>query len=515
MAIAGFDTRIRDANEAMERLLGAPLDQIVGRESYEFTDLTRDECHARFALVEREGKATFKTRIRRSDGSTFLADEGVSVLHLGDERVVLILLRDLSDQEKLQQELVQAQKMEAIGLLVAGVAHELNNPLAAIVGFSQLIRSDPRLPDDMSTMADTLIAEADRTRRIVNNLLDFARQRPPERHPTPLRPLIQSVIDLQAYSYVAGHIEVTVDLEPGLPPIELDRQQLQQVLLNLTLNAVQAIRATRDRGALRIRASNMASTGRVRIAIEDDGPGVPEADRKRLFVPFFTTKAPGEGTGLGLAVSAGIVAGHGGRLWHEPVDAGGSRFVIELPIIAAADTVPEAAHIALEPPDFGPLDHAEGAPTTTDASRSAPTPPAAEPGESSGQPPRLLVLDDEPSIRVFLAKALARSGYDSVAVGSGPEAVALARREAFAGMLCDHRMAGMSGTAVFEAIREIQPDLASRFVFMSGDTLNPELRSFATVHGIGLLAKPFDLEAISRTVGALLARSERSDAQRG
>ena len=509
MAIAGFDGRIRDANEAMVQLLGAPVEAMVGRDSYEFTDLAPDECRARYAQVARDGRGTFKTRVRRADGSSFLADEGMSVLDLGGDRVVLILLRDLSDQEKLQGELVQAQKMEAIGLLVAGVAHELNNPLAAIVGFSQLIRTDPRLPEDMGTMADTLIAEADRTRRIVNNLLDFARQRPPERHPTPLRPLIQSVIDLQAYSYVAGRIEVTVELEPGLPPIELDRQQLQQVLLNLTLNAVQAIRATRDRGSLRIHATAAGETGRVRIAIEDDGPGVPETDRKRLFVPFFTTKAPGEGTGLGLAVSAGIVAGHGGRLWHEPVDGGGSRFVIELPIVAAADTVPGAAHVDLDLSAFGPLDDTDGSATpagaAVDTAEATPPPgPAA-----TGARPRLLVLDDEPSIRAFLAKALARSGYETVSVASGPEAVALAEQEAFAGMLCDHRMAGMSGTAVFEAISRIRPELASRFVFMSGDVLNPELRSFATEHGIALLAKPFDLDAISRTVADLLARPQR------
>jgi two-component system, NtrC family, sensor kinase len=509
MVIAGFDGVLREANDAMVQLLGWPASEIVGRDSYEFTDLSLEECKVRYAQVARDGRGMFRSRIKRADGSTFLADEEMSVLELDDERVALILLRDLSDQEKLQQELVQAQKMEAIGLLVAGVAHELNNPLAAIVGFSQLIRSDPRLPDDMSGMADTLIAEADRTRRIVNNLLDFARQRPPERHATPLRPLIQSVIDLQAYSYIAGRIEVTVELEDGLPVVELDRQQLQQVLLNLTLNAVQAIRSVHDRGTLRIRATQVGAGGRVRIAIEDDGPGVPESDRPRLFVPFFSTKAPGEGTGLGLAVSAGIVAGHGGRLWHEPIGSGGSRFIIELPIVAAADTRPEVAHVAFTPPAFGPLDEAEGTAPAVRAPAMGPdaAPPLPAAVSSSGGRPRLLILDDEPSIRAFLAKALARSGYETVTVGSGAEALELARTESFDGMLCDHRMAGMSGTAVFEAMSTIRPELANRFVFMSGDVLNPELRSFAAEHGIGLLAKPFDLDSIARVVHELLTRA--------
>ena len=188
----------------------------------------------------------------------------------GEERV-LVLVRDLSDQERLQQELVQAQKMEAIGLLVAGVAHELNNPLAAIVGFSQLLRADPRLPADMKSMADQLIDQTDRTRRIVGGLLDFARQRPPERHPTPIRPLIQSVIDLQSYSYTAGRITVEVDISPDVPHVALDRSQIQQVLLNLTLNAVQAIGAARDHGTLRISAAPNGATG----------PQRPDRDRGR------------------------------------------------------------------------------------------------------------------------------------------------------------------------------------------------------------------------------------------
>ncbi len=173
---------------------------------------------------------------------------------------------ELAERDRLQQELVQAQKMEAIGQLVSGVAHELNNPLASIIAFSQLIRRDPRLPEDLRHDADLLVQEADRTRRIVQNLLDFARQRPPERHPTPLRALITSVLDLQAYSINASRIEVEVDIEPDVPPVPLDRAQMQQVLLNVTLNAIQAIHSASDRGRLSIRVGTGKSRGGTRMA---------------------------------------------------------------------------------------------------------------------------------------------------------------------------------------------------------------------------------------------------------
>jgi CheY-like chemotaxis protein len=384
--------------------------------------------------------------------------------------------------------------MEAIGQLVSGVAHELNNPLASIIAFSQLIRRDPRLPEDLRHDADLLVQEADRTRRIVQNLLDFARQRPPERHPTPLRALIKSVLDLQAYSINASQIEVELDIEPDVPPVPLDRAQMQQVLLNVTLNAIQSIHAVSDHGRLSIRVGTGKSGGgkrMARISITDDGPGVPDEHRDRLFVPFFTTKDPGEGTGLGLPVSFGIVAAHGGHLRHEPGPGGrGATFVIELPL---AGGLAEAAGLT---------------PSTSEAT-------SAEPFVEPGRRPKVLVLDDEPSIRRFLAKALQNAGFEAVLASDGREALTILGGGPVDAVMCDHRMAGMTGTQVFEAAVAIRPELADRFVFMSGDVLNPELRDFAEAHGIGLLAKPFDLDSVGRTVRELVARKRPEDQPRG
>jgi two-component system NtrC family sensor kinase len=390
--------------------------------------------------------------------------------------------------------------MEAIGQLVAGVAHELNNPLASIVAFSQLMRRDPRLPDDMRRDADLLVAEADRTRRIVQNLLDFARQRRPERHPTHLRRLVESVLDLQSYSIGAGQITVSVDIPDELPLVAVDRAQLQQVLLNLTLNAIQAIRATREPGSIAIMGAEMPGPGderRVRLEVADSGPGVSDEDRERLFVPFFTTKEPGEGTGLGLPVSFGIVAAHGGTLTFEPGPGGrGAVFVVTLPIEA-------------EPADEGAAaDARAGADGGTGTERAADGERAANFGGASR--PAVLVLDDEPSIRAFLSKALQVAGFEPVVVATGAAAIEVVRAGApIAAVLCDYRMAGMSGIEVHERLVAIRTELRDRFVFMSGDVLNAELASFAASHGAALLAKPFDLDTVQQAVRAVVERSQR------
>jgi CheY-like chemotaxis protein len=370
---------------------------------------------------------------------------------------------------------------------VAGVAHELNNPLASIIAFSQLLRTDPQLPDDLHRQADLLVREANRTRVIVQNLLDFARQRPPERLMTELRPLIDGVLNLQSYILAHNRLKVEIDIPEDLPRLSLDRSQMQQVLVNLTVNAAQAIAGTGRPGLIRIeaRASSSESGPTIRITIADDGPGVADSVRDRLFLPFVTTREPGAGTGLGLSVSFGIVAGHGGTLRHEPNPGGGAMFVMELPVGGAPAI---ESDVAPEPPPAVPR-------------------PAEQPARPapSDRPIRVLVLDDESSIRDFLGRVLARSGYEALLASTGAEALEIVAADPPDAILCDHRMAGMSGTEFHTHVAEIDPALSRRFAFMSGDVLNPELLSFATERGVQLLAKPFDIATVGTMVSRLLA----------
>ena len=442
---------------------------------------------------------------RRLDGTTFPEEVELRMIEIDGEPRVMAIVRDLTERTKLQAELIQAQKMEAIGLLVAGVAHELNNPLAAIIAFSQLIRTDPGLPIDLRSQADSLVQEANRTRAIVQNLLDFARQRPPERVATELRPLVDSILGLQSYVLHRNHLSVEVDIPADLPAILVDRSQLQQVLINLTVNSAQAIRDAGRPGTIRIeaRASSDEAGPIVRIAVLDDGPGLPSEVVGRLFMPFVTTKEPGAGTGLGLSVSFGIIAGHGGTLRHEPNPGGGASFVIELPVgrdERGTGIVPSPGSAPAQPRGGARLPPEAIATAPIEGSRGA---DGAAVGKAS-RASRVLVLDDEPSIRDFLGRVLVRAGYEPVIAATGAEALAAIRRDPPDAILCDHRMAGMTGTEFHDAVSAISPALGRRFAFMSGDVLNPELHDFAVTRGVQLVAKPFDIAAVASVVAALL-----------
>jgi two-component system, NtrC family, sensor kinase len=373
-----------------------------------------------------------------------------------------------AEDDRMARERVLAQKSSAIGDLASGIAHDLANPLAAIVGFGQLIASDPRLPADLRQDAEALIRESERARRIVQNLLDFLRSRPPERHPTRIEPLVKSVLDLQTYA-LSGPITAEVEVPQEVPAVPLDRSAMQLVLLNLTRNAIQAIGDNGGRGRLSIRATaeGTPDSRLVRIAIVDDGPGVPANIRDRIFEPYVTSRADAGSPGLGLPVSLAIVTAHGGTLAHEPGPGGrGAAFVMALPVapVVAAASVDARTEVA------------------------------------PGTRRRVLVLDDEPSLRRFVAKVLETDGFDPVVVEDGREAVGQVQAATFDAVVCDQRMTGMSGVDVYRAVTAIRPDLARRFVIMSGDTTETTLARFAAEHGVRLLAKPFDVASLRKIV---------------
>ncbi len=496
------DGTIVDANEAALRLFDTHREWLLGRRGDELADFDAEETYARAAALRTGETFTLRSIAYRPDGSRFSQEAVIAAIELGGEPRLLVRIHDLTEQERLQAELIQAQKMEATGQLVSGVAHELNNPLASILGFSQLIRRDPALPAGLRHNADLLVEEATRTRRIVQNLLDFARQRPPERHPTAIRALIDSVLTLQSYSLGHGSIEVVVDRPDDLPGVELDRGQIQQVLVNLTHNAVYAVRhGGGSRVGINARLEGSGVDERVRITVMDDGSGVAPEHVEHLFEAFFTTKPAADGTGLGLPVSYGIVHSHGGELRYVPSAWGrGAAFTFDLPVRATV-TEPVTAPI-------------REAPDPVIAPRAANPEPGPGPrprpdvdGDATG--PRILVLDDEASIRTFLEQALRGLGYRPVVASVASEAIDLAANGEFAALLCDHQLAGQSGIDVYDAIVATRPDLADRFVMMSGDVLNPQLEAFATGRQVGVLAKPFDLDTLERTVRDVIAGADQ------
>ncbi len=238
------------------------------------------------------------------------------------------LYQDITEVKNLQEQLIMQDRLVSIGQLVSGVAHELNNPLTSVIGFSELLLQR-QLPDDIRADLQIVNEEAKRTSSIVKNLLTFARQRPQDKHPMQISEPIQSVLMLRNHEQSVNSISVNTSFAPNLPLIMANGSQLQQVFFNLVVNAEFAMTEAHNRGTLTITTERAGDF--VRVSITDDGPGIAPENMKRLFSPFFTTKELGKGTGLGLSICQGIIAEHGGKIWAESEPERGATFIVELP----------------------------------------------------------------------------------------------------------------------------------------------------------------------------------------
>jgi two-component system NtrC family sensor kinase len=370
--------------------------------------------------------------------------------------------RQLEELKRTQAQLVHAEKLAAIGELAAGVAHEINNPLTTILGQAQLMAAGP-IGDMVGDRLKIIAEESGRAARLMQSLLLFARQYPPQRSLCAVRDLVLRVLDLTAHQFQVDDIRVITEFEM-CPPVWADDNQIQQVLLNLVQNAHQAMAAAHGRGVLTVRVRPMANA--VHVEVLDDGPGVPPENLSRLFDPFFTTKPPGQGSGLGLSVSWGIVAEHGGRLWAENRPEGGAAFRLELPLGSPA-------------PSFG-----------GPAPRLAPA-----------HPLRALLVEDERRVADVLSNLLRSLGHSADVALGGPEALARVAETAYDVAFVDLKMPGMDGRAFWRELKARGSPLAHRTVFMTGNPRSLEAREVEAA-GAQMLAKPFTVQELAAALGA-------------
>ncbi len=369
-----------------------------------------------------------------------------------------------------QAQLVQTEKLTGIGEFVAGVAHELNNPLTSVIGFTELLKSSD-VNDQTRTSLRYISSSADRCQKIVKSLLSFARQHAPERKPVDVNKTIDSVLESLSYELRTNNITVTTDLEPVSPVVMGDTHQLQQVFLNLVNNARQAIESHRSHGKIHI-ASHIDGTV-VRIHFADDGPGISPENLKKLFTPFFTTKAVGEGTGLGLSVAYGMIKEHGGNIVVDSVPGTSTTFTIELPLAIGEPTKPVEAPKA----------------------PSAQSPPANE-----GKGRKILIVDDEASILELVTLALELQGYQVDTLSDGKAALEQLERTRYDLTILDFKMPGMGGQEVYQHLLRSNPEAARRVLFMTGDVLGEKTKKYLQEHGRLCVAKPFSLETFRSMV---------------
>jgi signal transduction histidine kinase len=366
--------------------------------------------------------------------------------------------------------LLQSEKVATMGSLLAGVAHELNNPLAVVMGQSTLLRESATDPGSIRR-ADKIVAGAERCVRIVRNFLALARQQPPSRGQVQLNRVVHEAVELLAYELRTDGVEVSLQLADALPALWADGHQLHQVLVNLLANAHHAMRASRAPRRVTITTRHDAGAS-VTLDVADSGPGIPAELHARIFEPFFTTKPVGQGTGLGLSLCRGIIEEHGGALTVASAPGQGARFTITLPVLVR----PEAAATPLE----------------TDAPR--PTGPRA-----------ILVIDDEAEIAAVLAEMFARDGHRTDTVSNGAEALQQLARHAYDLVLSDTRMPIMDGAELYRELVRRFPALRQRIIFLTGDVLDPEKRRFLESTGAPVMMKPFDLNDVRRLVHRMLA----------
>jgi len=384
---------------------------------------------------------------------------------------------NLARLRETQAQLLQAGKMSALGQLVSGVAHELNNPLSVIIGYGQLMLHR-EIPEALRRPVELMVTQGDRMAKIVRNLLYFARQRPPERVAIKIHHVIEQTLALRQNQLTLSGITVERDFAEELPTVIGDGQQLQQVFLNLILNAEQAI-AAEHRGG-RIRFHTKVVDHWVRTEVTDDGPGIQPEVLPRIFEPFFTTKEVGAGTGLGLSVSYGIVEEHGGRLSAES-ERGRTTFTLDLPVGVAP--APESHEIVVMP-------------------------------AFSGKGRRVLVVEDEPGVAELVVTLLREHDWKVDLATGGRVALERARRQRYDLVVSDIRMADGSGEEFYRAVVTENPALAARFVFVTGDTANSAAWAFLKSADVTVLEKPFRpevfLDLVRRAVFGLTASGSRA-----
>ncbi len=437
------------------------------------------EARERYVGELREKGAVHEhlVELRKANGDCFWSASSSRLIRYRGEDVIVAHMRDLTAQRAIEAELTaqrelvfQNEKLSAMGELLAGVAHELNNPLSIVVGHAQMLLED-RTDPGPRRHTEQISAAAERCARIVKTFLTMARQQPAKTEVVSINEIARAAAGVARYGEVGNRTQVDCDLAPRLPPIVADPDQITQVVLNLVINAEQAIRASGHGDHIVIRSRLAPDGDAVVLEVEDNGPGIPEEVRGRIFEPFFTTKGVGEGTGIGLALSHRIIHSHKGEIRLDPGFRGGTRFRVTLPATPGAQA---AAAVAA-------------------------------PSQVGSGPARILIVDDEAEVAQLNGEILARRGYEVDVTSNVREALALLRGARYDLVVSDLNMPDLDGRGLYEAIVAEFPDLVARTAFVTGDTMGRSSQTFLEEARRPFLEKPVSPRELCDFVAGLLA----------
>ena len=465
--------RFEYLSPSVQAVLGYTPAELVGRHYLSLHGVERADAGARTGPEasphSAAGPTTYTEVARHKDGRRVALEITESpVLRDGAAGGVQGFARDVTEERTREQQLRRAERLASLGTLVGGVAHELNNPLSAIRSFAQLMLMDERTADDRESL-ETMRHEAERAARIVADLRLLARQThaPAREHAAvDLNDVVRHVLKLRRYALATQNVELRAELAADLPAVRGDRGELEQVLLNLVVNAEQALRTGPGDGRRLVVRTTRSARGAL-LQVSDTGPGIAPELVEHVFDPFFTTKDPGEGTGLGLALVHNIVREHAGHIRVESEPGRGATFSVELPRAAAGDGDGERAEAA------GPR-----------APRSL----------------HVLVVDDEPSIRSALRRFLALRGHRVDEASEGDEALQRMQHSAYDVVVTDLQMPGLGGERFLAELARRAPGLLDRLVIITGDTASEEAARISEQTAVPMLRKPFDLDEVARVV---------------
>jgi PAS domain S-box-containing protein len=482
ISVLDREGRVTFTSPRIKDVLGYPAEQLVGEEFG--TAIHRDDLPAikemfRKLVTGETGSVLCEYRTLHTDGTWRILRASASPLFDSEHKIsgVVASIRDVTEAKNTEKQLLQKEKMAAMGEMMSGVAHELNNPLTAIIGISDLLL-EKATDESSKRQMGLVLKQARRAASIVQNLLSFARPSTLVSKRLRIEDVLRGVTTTQELVLKPKNIDLEVAIESPLPAVQGDSKLLQQVFLNVIANAEQAILAAKPSGKITITIK--PQDGKVAVTILDDGPGIPAANLGKIFDPFFTTRRTAGGTGLGLTICAAIVKEHGGTIEVQSAAGSGAEFTVLLP--AFEELLP------------GPA-------TSAPVLRPAVAPPA---GKAQLQGHSVFVVDDEESIRELVQEGLSARGMIVEGAASSEEALTLLPQRTYDIVLCDYNLPGMNGDQFFEKLRAKNLAAKTKFVFMTGAMFEPSEMALFREKGAFVLQKPFHIAALASMLIELL-----------